>query len=102
MTRLTTSRLADGSSVYSGTVPAGAIAREAGFKEGQHIRVLPFGYVARDEAENPQALLDTAVTVGPDGVVREIVVTWGAWRTQSPTTTSARPPPRRRRRTRGR
>ncbi len=80
MTGLTTSGLADGSSVYRGTVPAGAIARETGFKEGQHIRVLPFGYVAHDEAENPQALLDTAVTVGPEGVVREIAVTWGTWR----------------------
>jgi hypothetical protein len=80
MTGLTTSRLADGSSVYKGTVPAGTIARETGFKEGQHIRVLPFGYVAHDEAENPQALLDTAVTVGSDGVVREIAVTWGTWR----------------------
>ena len=80
MTGLTTSRLADGSSVYTGTVPAGAIARETGFKEGQHIRVLPFGYVAHDEAENPQALLDTEVTVGSGGVVREIAVTWGTWR----------------------
>ena len=81
MTGLTTTRLAGGSTVYRGTVPAGAIAREPGFKEGQHIRVLPWGYVAHDEAENPAALLDTAVTVGPDGVVREIVVTWGpAWR----------------------
>ena len=80
MTGLTTSRLADGSSIYRGTVPAGAIARETGFKEGQHIRVLPFGYVAHDEAENPKALLDTAVTVGPEGVVREIAVTWGTWR----------------------
>ncbi len=77
MAGLTTSRLADGSSIYRGTVPAGAIARETGFKEGQHIRVLPFGYVAHDEAENPHALLDTAVTVGQDGVVREIAVTWG-------------------------
>jgi hypothetical protein len=81
MTGLTMTRLPDGSTVYRGTVPAGAIARETGFKEGQHIRVLPWGYVAHDEAENPKALLDTAVTVGPDGVVREIVVTWApAWR----------------------
>ena len=80
MTGLTTSGLGDGSSVYRGTVPAGAIARETGFKEGQHIRVLPFGYVAHDEAENPAALLDTAVTVGPGGAVREIAVTWGTWR----------------------
>ena len=80
MAGLAASKLADGSSVYSGTVPAGTIARETGFKEGQHIRVLPFGYVAHDEAADPAALLDTAVTVGPGGVVREIVVTWGTWR----------------------
>jgi hypothetical protein len=80
MTELATSQVGDGSTVYSGTVPAGAIARETGFKEGQSIRVFPFGYVAHDEAANPDALLDTAVTVDPSGVVREIAVTWGTWR----------------------
>ena len=35
--------------------------------------------MARDEAENPRALLDTALTVGPGGAVREIAVTWGKW-----------------------
>jgi len=40
--------------------------------------VLPFGYVAHDEAADPASLLDAAVTVGPDGVVRRIAVTWGA------------------------
>jgi hypothetical protein len=72
MTGLTTRTLGDGSTVYSGAVPAGLIARETGFKEGQPIRVFPFGYVAHDEAANPAALLDTSVTVGADGVVREI------------------------------
>jgi hypothetical protein len=71
---------ADGSSVYSGLVPAGQIARERGFKEGQAIRVLPFGYVAHDEAADPAVLLQTAVTVGADGVVRELAVSWGTWR----------------------
>jgi hypothetical protein len=84
MTGLTTRRLDDGSTVYSGTVASGVIARETGFKEGQAIRVLPFGYVAHDEAADAAAPLDTAVTVGADGVVREIAVTWGtspsAWR----------------------
>jgi Sigma-70, region 4 len=84
MSGLTTSRRADGSTVYRGTVAAGQIARESGFKEGQAIRVLPFGNVAHDEASNPAAPLDTAVTVGADGIVREIAVTWGtrasAWR----------------------
>ena len=55
MTGLSTRRLDDGSTVYSGTVAAGLIARETGFKEGQSIRVLPFGYVAHDEAADPAA-----------------------------------------------
>ena len=79
MTGLTTTRLEDGSIVYSGRVAAGAIARETGFKEGESIRVLPFGYVAHDRAEDPAALFDAAVTVGADGVVRSIGVTWPGW-----------------------
>ncbi len=74
---LTSSRLDDGSTVFSGTVAAGQIARETGFKEGQAIRVLPFGYVAHDEAADPAARLDTALTVGPDDILREITVSWG-------------------------
>jgi hypothetical protein len=80
MTGLSTRTLADGSTVYSGAVPAGLIARETGFKEGQAIRVFPFGYVAHDKAANPAALLDTNVTVGADGIVREILVAWGTWK----------------------
>ena len=72
--------LADGSTLYSGEVAARAIARETSFKEGQEIRVLPFGYVARDEAANPAALLRAELTVGPDGIVRELAVSWGTWR----------------------
>jgi hypothetical protein len=79
MSGLTTSRLAGGSTVYSGTVPAGMIARDTGFKEGQSIRVLPFGYVAHDAAANPQNLLDVAITVGADGIVRRVAVTWPGW-----------------------
>jgi hypothetical protein len=74
---LTTRRLEDGSIAYSGTVAAGLIARESGSKKGQPIRVFPFGYVAHDEAANPAAPLHTVVTVGADGIVREIDVTWG-------------------------
>lgn len=77
MTDRTTRQLADGATVFSGTVAAGLIARETGFKEGRSIRVLPFGYVAHDEAANPDAPLHAAITVGADGVVREIAVTWG-------------------------
>ena len=77
MSGLTASPLDDGGTVYSGAVAAGLIARESGFKEGQAIRVLPFGYVAHDEAADPAALLNAAVTVGEDGIVREIAVAWG-------------------------
>ena len=80
MTGLSKRSLDDGSTVYSGTVAAGEIARETGFKEGQAIRVFPFGYVAHDEAANPSALLDSAVRVGANGAVREIIVSWGTWR----------------------
>jgi hypothetical protein len=76
---LTTRTLDDGSTVYSGRVAAGQVARETGFKEGEAIRVLPFGYVAHDEAADPASLLNVAITVDPDGVVRELAVTWGTW-----------------------
>jgi hypothetical protein len=77
MTGLTRRELEDGSTVYSGSVAAGLIARETGFKEGQAIRVFPFGYVAHDDAADPAAPLDAAVTVGVDGLIREIAFTWG-------------------------
>ena len=84
MTGLTRRQLADGSSVYNGAVAARMIARETGFKAGRPIRVLPFGFVAHDEAADPDAALDVAVTVGADGIVRDLAVTWGtaasAWR----------------------
>jgi hypothetical protein len=78
MTGLTTRKLGDGSTVYSGSVAAGLVARETGFKEGQTIRVLPFGYVAHDEAADPASPLHVAVTVGADSVVRQIAVSWGS------------------------
>jgi hypothetical protein len=77
MTDLTTRRLADGSTLYSGIVAAELIARETGFKEGHTIRVLPFGYVAHDQAANPSAPLEAVVTVSADGIVRDITVRWG-------------------------
>ena len=79
MTGLTTAHQSDGAIIYSSEVAAGQIARETGFKEGQAIRVLPFGYVAHGAAADPASLLHTAVTVGSDGVIREIAVTWGTW-----------------------
>jgi hypothetical protein len=79
MSAATTSHRAGGSTVYSGKVPAGLIATGSGFKAGQALRVFPFGYVAHDEAADPAALLDTAVTVGTGGVVKQIAVTWGTW-----------------------
>jgi hypothetical protein len=78
MTGLTAQQLDDGSTVYSGKVGAGLIARETGFKEGHAIRVFPFGYVAHDEAADPANLLDVEATVGADDIVRSIVVRWGA------------------------
>ncbi len=61
------------------SVHAGQIARQTGFKEGQAIRVFPFGYVAHDAAADPASLLHAAVTVGSDGVIGEIAVSWGTW-----------------------
>jgi hypothetical protein len=78
MTGWTAGEGPDGSTVYRGTAAAGLVARETGFKEGQAIRVLPFGYVAHDEAEDPSAPLDVAITVGADSLVREIAVAWGS------------------------
>jgi hypothetical protein len=75
-----TARSLDSSTVYSGTVQAGLIARKTGFKEGQAIRLLPFGYVAHDEAADPRSSLQAAVTVDANRVVREIAVSWGTWR----------------------
>jgi hypothetical protein len=80
MSNLSRAERDDGSVVYNGTVAAGLLARETGFKEGQHIRVLPFGYVAHDEAADPDSRLQTTVTTGADGVVRGIAVRWGTWR----------------------
>ena len=78
MTGQTTQHLADGATVYSGTVPAGAIARTQGYREGQPIRLLPFGYVAHDEAADPAAQLAVRLTVGADGIIRLISVHWGS------------------------
>jgi hypothetical protein len=80
MSNLSRTERDDGSVIYSGTITAGLLARETGFKEGQHIRVLPFGYIAHDEAADPDSQLQTTVTTGADGVVREIAVRWGTWR----------------------
>ena len=79
MRGLTTSRLADGSTVYRGSVPAGLVARETGFKEGQALRVLPFGYVANGAAADPTAALDATLTIGGNGIVRELAVRWEGW-----------------------
>jgi hypothetical protein len=73
ITGLTTTRLKDGSTVYRGTLPAGPVART----DGKPARVLPFDYEAGDEAADPSAPLDVAITVGADGLVREDVVQWG-------------------------
>ena len=79
MTGLTMSELDDGSVIYRGSVAARLVARGTGFKEGTAIRVLPFGFVAHDQAADPAAPLDVAVTVGPSGAVSEVAVSWGTW-----------------------
>jgi hypothetical protein len=79
MTGPTARQLADGSTVYAGRLPAGLLASEAGVKDGEAIRVLPFGFVAHDEAAEASSLLDVAVTAGPDGRVRAIAASWGTW-----------------------
>jgi hypothetical protein len=77
MTDLTTRQLDDGSTVYAGSVLAGTLARETGVKEGETLRVLPYGYVAHDDASNPQASIDVSIVVGADGKIHEILASWG-------------------------
>jgi hypothetical protein len=77
MIDLTTSPGDDGSTVYRGTVPAGVVAWETGTKDGQPIRVLPYGYVAHDDATDPAAPVDVRITVRADGTIAEIHATWG-------------------------
>jgi hypothetical protein len=77
MTELATSQTEDGSTVYLGQVPAVALARETGMKEGEMLRVLPYGYVAHDAAADPASLIDVSITVGGDGTIGEILATWG-------------------------
>ena len=66
----------DGATVHRGAIPARLVAPGTGFKEGRRLRLLPYGYVAHGAAAHPSAPLDAAVTVGPDGLVREIAVQW--------------------------
>jgi hypothetical protein len=77
MTDLTTSQAEDGSTLYNGRVRAAALARETGVKEGETIRVLPFGNVAHDDANDPASLIDISISVRPDGTIGEILATWG-------------------------
>jgi hypothetical protein len=83
MTDVQTQTGPDGSVTYSGTVAAGLVATEEGDKDGEHLRVLPYGYVAHDDAANPSARLDVSLTVGSDGLIHNITATWGggsAWK----------------------
>lgn len=83
MTDLTTSPGDNGSVVYSGTVPAGVLAPETGTKDGVPIRVLPYGYVAHDDASNPGTPVEVRITVGADETIQEIHATWGGGSTWS-------------------
>jgi hypothetical protein len=77
MTDLITVAGQDGSTVYRGHVAAGELARETGFKEGQAIRVLPYGYVAHDDASDPSSPIAMTITVGADTTIHSIVAAWG-------------------------
>jgi hypothetical protein len=77
MADLTTSPGDNGAVVYSGTVLAQVLAPETGTKEGMPIRVLPYGYVAHDDASDPGAPVEVRITVGADEAIREIHATWG-------------------------
>jgi hypothetical protein len=46
-------------------------------RKARRFRVLPFGYAANGEARQPAAPLDAVVTVGADGLIRQIAVRWG-------------------------
>ncbi|HZY27698.1 MAG TPA: hypothetical protein VFE49_05510 [Jiangellaceae bacterium] len=41
------------------------------------IRVLPYGYVAHDDASNPAAPIEVRITMGADEAIQEIHATWG-------------------------
>jgi hypothetical protein len=77
MTDLTSGAGADGSTIYSGHVPAGDLARETGTKDGQTLRVLPYGFVAHDEAGDPSSMIAVSITVGADETIQEISASWG-------------------------
>jgi hypothetical protein len=82
VTELTVTHTGDGSTVYAGRVPAGALARGTGFKEGEALRLLPYGYVAHDDAAAPGHPISVRIIVDGTGTVREIAAEWGgasAW-----------------------
>jgi hypothetical protein len=77
MTDLSTIQSEDGSTVYTGRVAASVLARETGFKEGRPIRVLPYGYVARDAAADPSSSITISIVIGADNAIKEIAADWG-------------------------
>jgi hypothetical protein len=77
MTDLTVSQAENGSTIYVGKVPAGALARESSVKQGETLRVLPYGNIAHDAASNPASLIDISITVGADDTISELQATWG-------------------------
>jgi hypothetical protein len=80
MTNPTTRQLADGSTVYSGPVKADEVTVATGpDNNGIETRVLPFGFVAHGGVAEPGSPLETSVTVGADGVIRGLSITWGPW-----------------------
>jgi hypothetical protein len=74
---------AAGDAVRARVATAGAVSEpRTSFPRGRLLGGVfaPFGNVAHDEAADPSAPLDTALTVGPEGVIRRISVRWGSWR----------------------
>jgi hypothetical protein len=47
--------------------------------KGLTTRMLPFGFLAHGAAADPASQLEASVTVGGDGIVRELAITWGTW-----------------------
>ena len=46
-------------------------------KEGSELRVLPYGYVAHDDAADPASSVTVRITVAADDTIREIAAEWG-------------------------
>ncbi|MEZ5126418.1 MAG: hypothetical protein R2826_09245 [Thermoleophilia bacterium] len=78
MQGVTTASGDDGATVYRGTVAAGVLAARHELRDGRSELVFPFGFIPEDDAPKADAPLDVTLTVGDDGLVRELTASWGA------------------------